>query len=346
MSKAERESESTQATPPHRRLLEMIVGGWIAQAIAVAARLELADQLNGGPRTAREIASACGCHAAAVERLMRGLADAGLLRELPDRRYELTELGGFLRRGAERSLWATAVMMGQEHHRAWGELAHSVQTGEAAFDRVFGMPVFDYYDAAPDSAKVFHEAMGEIVSQSHDAMLAAYDFSPYELLVDVGGGHGKLLGAILQMHAHLRGIVFDQPGVVEGARQEIDRLGLGDRLTTVGGDFFADAVPVDGDCYLLSSVIHDWNDERSVQILANVRRQMRSDGRVVLAERVLKPAGEPDFARWSDLNMLVMTGGRERSVEDYAELFRQSGLEFKRVVPTRSPISLVEATAA
>lgn len=336
--------ETSPQEPPHLTMLRMMTGQWVSQAIAVAARLEVADHLSAGAKTADELAEQIGCHAASLYRLLRGLSGVGILAEDDQHKFSLTETGQFLRRDVERSLWATAIMMGVEHYRAWGNLIESVRDGRVAFEHTFDVPVFEYYEQHPDSAKIFHQAMSELTSQAEQAVVEAFDFSRFETVIDVGGGKATLLSAILRANPKVKGIVFDQPSVVGAATETIGQQGLADRAEAVGGDFFA-SVPSGGDCYVMASVIHDWNDEDSIKILRNIRQAMHPEGHVVLAERVLKPAGEEDFAKMSDLNMLVMTGGMERTAEEYGKLFSQAGLELVGVTATKSALSLVDARA-
>lgn len=336
--------ETNSKEPPHLTMLRMMTAQWVSQAITVAARLNVADLLSTGPKSADELAEEIGCHATSLYRLLRGLAGVGVLLEDSDQKFSLTETGQFLRRDVERSLWATAIMMGVEHYQAWGNLIESVRDGRVAFEHTFDVPVFEYYEQHPDSAKIFHQAMSELTSQAEKAVVEAFDFSRFETVVDVGGGKATLLSAILRANPALNGIVFDQPSVVGAATETIDQQGLADRAEAIGGDFFA-AIPAGGDCYVMASVIHDWNDEDSIKILRNIRQVMPVHGHVVLAERVLKPAGEEDFAKMSDLNMLVMTGGMERTADEYGKLFSQAGLELVGVTPTKSALSLVDARA-
>lgn len=339
------ENATPDKQPPHLTLLRMITGQWVSQAIAVAARLEVADHLAAELQTADELSAKIGCHAPSLYRLLRGLSGVGVLEEDDKHRFSLTETGEYLRRHHERSLWATAIMMGDEHADAWSNLLESVRDGRVAFEHTFDVPVFDYYEANPDSAKIFHQAMSELTSQSERAVVEAYDFSRFETVVDVGGGRGTLLAAILRANPEVRGIVFDQPSVMDSANETIVHERLAERAEARGGDFFR-SVPPGADCYILSFVIHDWNDEDSIRILKNVREAMNPEGRVILAEHVVKPPGEEDFAKMSDLNMLVMTGGLERTREEFGKLMAQAGLELIGVTATKAALSLVEAHPA
>jgi len=233
------------------------------------------------------------------------------------------------------------VELGEEHYPAWGDLMHSVRTGEIAFDHHFGMPVWEFFERHPENAATFNDAMTGMTNAVTGAVMESYDFSAFRKVVDVGGGHGSLLASVLSANPRAIGVLFDAPSVIAGAR-ELEGAGVADRCEKVAGDFFQ-SVPQGGDAYLLKWILHDWDDERSVAILTNCRRAMAEDGKVLLIEAVLPPGNDPHFGKLIDLNMLVMTGGRERTEEGYRRMLEASGLRLTRVVPTPSPMSVVEA---
>jgi cyclopropane fatty-acyl-phospholipid synthase-like methyltransferase len=231
--------------------------------------------------------------------------------------------------------------LGEEHYPAWGELLHSVQTGGIAFDRAFGMDVWKYFAQHPDNAKIFNDAMSGMTAQANEALHAAYDFAGIKTLVDIGGGHGGLITSILRRNPQMRGILFDSPQVIEGAREAVQTSDVADRCEVVAGNFF-EAVPEGADAHILKWIIHDWDDEQSLTILKNSHRALAANGKLILVEAVVPSGGEPHFAKFIDLNMLVMTGGRERTETEFRELYERAGFRLTRVVPTESPFSVIE----
>ena len=323
-----------------RMLDRMIVGSWVTQAIYVAAEIGVADRLAGGPKTAREMARESGLHADSLYRLLRALASVDLLREEADGRFSLTPAGTLLASEAPGSKRSLARMAGAEFYRAWGGLLSSVRTGSAAFDEVFGKPLFRYMSANPDRWRIYDDAMTGIHDGETIPVLDAFDFGPFRTIVDVGGGNGLALAAILRRHPEARGILFDLPQVAERAREVLSRRTAFDRMEFVGGDFFR-SVPPDGDAYLMRHVLHDWDDEEAIAILRNCREAMRPDGRVLVVETVIPSGNGECFGKWLDLMMLVV-GGRERTRDQYLELFTEAGLRVTRVVPTAHEVSVLE----
>jgi ubiquinone/menaquinone biosynthesis C-methylase UbiE len=334
---------SEEEMPPHIAMLQMISGFWISRAIYIAAKLGIADQLADGPKTAEEIAAGTGAHAGAIYRIMRALSSVGVFTEDADRRFGLTPLSGTLRTDAPGSLRAFAtVELGEEHYPAWGDLLYSVMTGEIAFDKAFGMPVWEFYARNPENARTFDDAMTGMTLATEEAILTNYDASSIRKLVDIAGGHGSLIAALLKSNSEMKGILFDLPDVVEGAKKRMEAEGLSDRCEVVAGSFF-EAVPEGADAYILKWIIHDWDDERSIAILKNIRRAMAEDGKLLLVEAVLPTSSEPHFGKFIDLNMLVMTGGRERTEQEYRVLLEAAGFKITRLIPTESPMSIIEA---
>jgi SAM-dependent methyltransferase len=322
--------------------MKLVTGTWVAQAISAAAKLGIADLLADGPRSAEDLAAACSCHPRSLYRLLRALAGLRIFEELDGRQFQLTPLAEDLRSDSPHSLRYATIMLGEQHHYgAWGHLFGAIQSGGIAFNDLFGTPVFKYFDEHPEAADVFNRAMTELSRKAHFAVVDAYDYSRFETIVDVGGGHGALLSAILLANPRLRGVLFDQPAVVEGAEPHLAARGVTERCRTAPGDFFR-AVPEGGDAYILATVIHDWNDDESVRILKNIRRAIRPDGRLLLVEQVLKGPNEHDFGKFADLNMLVMTGGGERTEAEYRALYERAGFELLRIVLTRSSSSIIE----
>ena len=303
----------------------MITGYWISQMVHVAAKLGLADLLADGPRTADELAAATGTHARSLYRLLRALASVGVFSEADDGRFAQTPLSESLRRDVPGSQWAMAVMMGDEHYHAWGDLLESVRTGQTAFDRLYGKPLFDYLGEHPEQAEIFDAAMTSIHGRETQAVLDAYDLSGVGVLADVGGGNGSNLIGILGRYPEMRGVLFDLPHVVERAAANLERAGLASRCQVVGGDFFG-PIPVEADAYLLRHIIHDWDDEKAGLILRNIRTAMPEGARLLVVEHVLPPGNEPSFGKLLDLNMLLLPGGVERTEEEFRRLYEAVGL--------------------
>jgi hypothetical protein len=323
------------------RLLTLVRGYRISQAIYVAARLGIPDLLADGPREIDELAHATGSHPPSLRRVLRFLAGVGVLDAVGPDRLALTPVAAALRTGVPGSMRpAVLLLLDESHWRPWGHLLHTVRTGETAFHHAHGEGLFEYLAGHPEVASVFDAAMSGN-SPAHARLVAAtYDFSRMSRVVDVGGGRGQLLAAILERHPRLHGVLFDQPHVIEGARQILDAAGVGARCELVGGSFF-DAVPAGGDAYILRGIIPGFDDDQAVAILASCRRAMAADARVLLVERYL--AADPHEALpvlLSDLEMLVNVGGRERTTDEYATLLTCGGF---RVVQAISLGPLPEA---
>jgi hypothetical protein len=332
----------TGASPPPATLLQMMTGYWVSQALHVAAKLGIADLLADGPVDCEDLALATNTHAPSLRRVLRALASVSVFTEVSPGSFALTPLAELLRTETPGSMRALAIMYAEEQYRAWGELHHSVRTGETAFEQQFGMGYFEYLAQHPESDRLFNEAMTGWTHQLVGAVVDTYDFSAFKTVVDVGGGYGALLAAILQNNSGMRGILFDLPHVVASAEEQLAATEVADRCTFVGGDFFAE-VPAGGDAYVLSQILHDWDDERCVAILGNCRQVIPDHGKLLVVELVLPPGDEPFLGKWLDLHMLVLLGGRERTAAEYNTLFRAAGFELARVVPTPPGPSVVEA---
>ncbi|MGH3787659.1 MAG: methyltransferase [Pseudonocardiaceae bacterium] len=334
----------SSADPPAVTVLQLTQGALVSQAIGVFARLGVADVLAAGPRDAQQIAELVGADGSALYRLLRALGDVKIVDELKNRHFALTPLGEVLRSDVPGSLRGWATMVGMPFHRyAWTDLYETIRTGESAFDRVHGTEVFDYLAEHPEDAEIFDAAMTSFSTSETASIVNAYDFARFNTVVDVGGGRGGLLSAILAANPTVQGVLFDLPTVVAGADDEIAGAEAVDRCKVVSGDFF-DSVPEGGDAYLLSNVIHDWDDDRAVQILSRCRAAMADTACVLLAEFVLAEGASPSVAKLVDLEMLVMTaGGRQRTEAEYRALFGRAGLRLTRVVPGTGKVSLVEA---
>ncbi len=340
---------STQELPPPFVLFRMVTGYYVSRAIYVAAKLGIADLLAEGARSHDKLAEVTGTQADSLRRVLRLLASADVFAEEEDGKFALTPIGACLRSGVPGSMRAAALLFGGITQQAWGDLLHSVETGEPAFRRAFGMEPFDYMAAHPDEAANFDAAMANFSRHIATEVAAAYDFSPFRRVVDVGGGNGALLAGILGANPTLTGIVFDLPDVAARAREQMRELGLADRCEIAGGDFFKQ-VPGGGDAYLLKHVIHDWNDERAIEILKTCRRAMGAEARLLLVEGVypsrIDQSDESRGAAANDVNMLVCTGGRQRSEAEFRRLYEAAGFRLTRVVPTQTYVKVIEGECA
>ncbi len=334
------------AVPADLALFEVAQGAWLTQALCVVAKLGIADALADGPRSADDVARRVGADPGATYRLMRAVASASMFKQRRDGRFELTRLGQKLRTDVPGSMAPMLLFLGHPHHWAdWGNLSYSVRTGKPAVDHLQGMPFFDFLETDPEYAAVFNDFMTGMSSMAIDAVSPAYDFTDRRLIVDVGGGHGALLAAVLGSAPDARGVLFDLPSVVAGAGPVLEAAGVASRCTVTGGSFF-DSVPEGGDAYLLKTIIHDWEEASALTILRNVRTAMAPNGKLLLLELVL-PEGAPSHpGMFLDLEMLVSVGGRERTAVEYAELLSRAGFRQTRVIPTAGPISIVEAVPA
>jgi hypothetical protein len=329
---------------PGIQLAQMATGYWVSQAIYVAAKLRIADHVAAGPLTAAELGQRIEgpVDEQALYRLLRALASVGIFAEDGAGRFGLTPLAAPLQTDVAGSRRAMILMMGEEHYRAWGELLYSVETGQTGFERVYGQPIFDYLSERPAAARLFDEAMVSIHGPETAAMLEAYDFSPFGVLADLGGGNGSVLRGVLAKHPSLCGILFDLPGVVASAAEKLQAAGLAERCSCQGGSFFETA-PSGADAYFLRHILHDWTDEQCLTILRNIHRASPPHAKLLVVESVIAPGNEPAFAKLLDLTMLVIPGGRERTEAEYRDLLAQAGFRLERVVPTRSEVSILEA---
>jgi len=332
--------------PPAVTAGRMVNGHWLAQAIFVAVELRIPDLLAEGPASSDDLATATETDASALHRLLRALASHAVVRQLDDGRFGRTELSDQFRRDVPGTLGPYArYIIGNESNTAWGSLLHSVRTGQTAFDHVFGSGLFEYFGQHPESERVFNEAMSSSSQSQADGIVGAYDFSGFGTVVDVAGGQGRLLSVILKRNPGVRGVLFDLTSALEEAPQVLEREGVADRCRLVPGDFFR-AVPEGGDAYVLKSIIHDWDDERSIAILANCRVAMSPSARLLLIERVrperIDETNAVQRATLMDLNMLILTGGQERTRSEFEALFDRAGFVLERSVPTPSGFQVVE----
>jgi hypothetical protein len=332
--------------PPERALVQMLMATRVQQAISVAAALGVADLLADGPLTIDELGRAAGAHPAALARLLRALAAHGVFTEAAPGRFALTPLAALLRGGVPGSLRPVALWCGSVAYTVFGGLEHSVRTGEPAFDHLFGMEFFEYLERNPETGALFDAFMARQTAAVAATLPSGYDFSGIGTLVDVGGGRGELLAAILRAHPEMRGILFDRPQVVERARDALREAGLAGRCIAVAGDL-AEAVPPGGDAYLMKSIVHAAPDAEAARWLEACGRAMDGRGRLLLVEFVLPEGNEPHPGKLMDVLMLVGThGGRERTAAEFGALLARAGFRMTRIVPTESFYAVVEAVPA
>lgn len=333
---------SPQAMPPSAQLLEMIFGFMLSRSIAVAAQFKIADLLKDSPKTSDEMAQVIGAHPRSLYRLLRALAGAGIFAEAADGRFSLTPLGELLRSDAAESLRGFAATLADEVNFAvWADLPYSIQKGAPVVPHKFGMPWFEWLGQHPIKAGEFHDAMTSLSAGAVAAVIKAYDFSGINKLVDVGGGHGLLLGSVLSKYQNMKGILYDAPGVVTGAQEVLEAHGVADRCEAVGGDFL-ESVPAGGDAYIMKHIIHDWSDEECVTILNHCRAGMAPRGKILIVEMVIPERNVPAVSKFLDLQMLVFLTGCERTEAEYRELLDVAGFELTRIVPTPSAYSVIE----
>lgn len=330
---------------PQDQLSHLMSGYWYTQSIYVAAKLGLADLLTNGPRTADQLAEATRTNARSLYRLLRALASVGIFAEDEQHRFGLTPMAECLRSDVPGSLWSMAILRGGLQYEAWGQLLHSVETGQSAFEKLHGTPIFDYFSQHPEDGKRFDAAMTGVHGRETAAMLDAYDFSGIDTLADIGGGNGSVITAILKQYPTMQGILYDLPGVVERARASIQRAGVENRCRVVAGDFF-EFVPGGVDAFLMRHIIHDWDDEKAITILKNCRKALGAAGKLLVVEGVVPPGNEPSISKFFDLAMMVLPGGMERTEKEYQRLYDAAGFRLTRIVPTKTWISVIEGEPA
>jgi hypothetical protein len=328
-----------------QQVLQFSSGYIISIALNNVVKLGIPDLLAGEAKTAGALAREVQVDEDALYRVLRALSSVGLFEEDEMQRFRLTTMSGLLRTDVEGSMAPLVSWFCDPFHfTTYAELRHSVRTGQPASDKVCGVPLFEYFPRDPELSDVFNQAMTTFSAAVIPAVLDAYDFSGIDVLVDVAGGHGHVLTSILKKYPAMRGLLVDLDHVVAGAAPLIAQQGVTDRCDTGTVDFFA-KIPAGGDAYLMKHIIHDWNDEKASTILRHVRTALdgKANGRLILLEAIVAPANQPDFAKLLDLEMLALPGGRERTEAEFRALLRPCGFELTRVVPTASPVSVIEA---
>jgi hypothetical protein len=334
-----------QEASPAEALLELTTGVWTTQGLWAAACLGIADRLASGPKTPATLAAETGTLARPLHRVLRALASLGVFAEDADGRFANTPSSECLRSDVPRSLRDYVMFIGQPWHlAAFGEILHSLRTGRPSIDRVVGKPIWEFFSTDAEVGRLFNAAMTGIIADTADAVRDAYDFTGVRTLVDVGGGHGQLLGTVLAANRHLRGVLFDQPLVIDGARATFDRLGVANRVSCVGGDFFR-SVPA-ADAYVTSHIIHDWDDERAEAILKTIHRAAEPRARLLVVETVIPAGNAFSFGKLLDLEMLCLPGGIERTEAEYRALFKAAGFRLERVLATPASTQIIEGVKA
>ena len=343
MNAVKQEPPTKPELPPQALMTQMIMGLVVSQALAVAARLKVADLLHEAPQTAAELAAKTNTHELSLFRMLRSLASVGVFQRDAEQRFHLTPLGETLRSDVAGSMSAFAIMMGEANHwRVYEEMMHSIQTGEIAFTKAHGQEPWTFFQQNPEVAQVFDNAMTSFTSGIAPAVVAAYDFSAANTIADIAGGHGILLSQILRANPDAQGILFDQQYVAAGARATMEKAGVAERCEIVGGDFFA-GVPAGADIYLMKHIIHDWAEDRALQILRHCHAAMPDNGKLLLVEIVLPETDEPGLGPILDMEMLLIPGGRERTAREYRELLAQAGFTLTQIIPTPSPMFIIES---
>jgi hypothetical protein len=326
-------------------LTNIAFGALTTQALYVAAKTGVADLLKDGAKTIAELAAATETHEDALYRIMRSLASHGIFSETAPKTFANTAYSEPLRSDVAGSFRNGAIFMGESWHwNVWGNMLHSAKTGNPAWGRTHGAEVFDYFPAHPEQAEIFNGAMTDMSVATAPAVVEAYDFSGIETLADIAGGHGYLLSQILRATPSLKGILFDMPHVIANADHLLGAQGTAERIEKVAGDFFRE-VPA-ADAYVMKHIIHDWDDERSVLILKNIRAAMKQGGKLLIVETVVPETNEPHYSKLLDLEMLVSPGGKERTPSEYRELLSRAGFRLTEIIPTKSPFSIIEAVKA
>jgi hypothetical protein len=327
--------------------MQMVSGKWISQALATAVELGIPDQLGKGAKPVSELARKAGASEDGVYRLLRALASVGVFSEGAGRRFKLTPIGQLLRSDQPGNHAGYVRFTGHDSTwRPWGQLAHSVRTGQPAFDLVFGMPVFEYFAKNPEPAAIFDHAMSALSTAESQAVADAYDFAKIGTLMDVAGGHGMLLASLLKKNRKMKGVLFDLPHVTAGAAATFAKAGVASRVSVASGDFFSE-LPSGADAIIMKHIIHDWDDEAARKILGACHRALGGRGKLLIADAVVPPGNTPHFGKLLDLEMLALTPrGRERTKAEFTTLLRSSGFKIARVVPTHSPLSVIEAVKA
>lgn len=341
------DAAAMQPLPPEAMIMQLATGAFVAQAVWCAAALDIADHLADGPRSAADLADASRADAHSMYRLLRALASVGVFAEAGERTFVNTPVSETLREDSPMSHKAMVLMLGDPGHgHVISDMLYSVRTGKPAWEHVHGVPVFEYaYEKNREFGDLFNQAMTSFSRQTIPAILTNYDFNGAGVIADIAGGVGHLLGAVLQKYPDARGVLFEIPPVLEAAPSMLDSYGVSDRVELVAGDF-VESIPVEADIYMLKHIIHDWYDDKNRKILGNIRESMPDGARILIIDAVIPPGNDPHPGKILDLEMLISPGGMERTEGEFRTLLEGSGLRLSRIVPTPSPVCVVEAVKA
>lgn len=339
------ETENFDQIPHQEVILQRLMGVGIAQSIVVATKLGIANLLKEGPKPCDELAVVTHTHGDTLYRLLRALASVDIFLEIQPKYFQLTPLATCLQEDHPNSVRNFVLLQGGLEYSSWGNLMYSLYTGKSAFENLYGMNFFQYLNQNSSATQIFAGAMSEVSARHNKAILVAYDFSSIDTLVDIGGGQGGLITTILQRYPSLKGMLFEQPAMLEKANSLIEQRNLQSRCELIGGDFF-ESIPVTADAYLLKNILHDWDDQKSVKILQNCRASMAGQkGRLLVIEKVMVDNQTPWRVMFSDIKMLMLLEGRTRTVEEFKSLFKLAGFQLTKIVPTETEISVIEGIA-
>jgi len=323
--------------------MDMAKGYRISQCLYVVAKLGIADLLKDGAKHCDVMATATNTNSDSLYRLLRALASIEVFKESKPKCFELTPLGTCLQSDAPGEISSFIIIQAEQNYQAWGHLIHSVRTGENAFEHLHGMNVFDYQQQNVALAELFDGYMVKRTEKTKAAILEAYDFSEFSKLVDVGGGEGTLIAAILQHYPHLTGILFDRPLTIEKAQEKLSTAGVGDRCSLVSGSFF-ESIPTGGDLYILKNILHNWDNDRALTILKNCHQAMNENGKLVAIELIIPQGNDADNGKFHDLQMLVtFANGRERTEQEYDNLLNLAGFKLSKIISTNSKFKIIES---
>ena len=335
------------ALPADVQVLQMTLAPFITQSLYVAAKLDIAELLAEGPKTAAELATATVTDERSLYRILRALASVGVFSETDHRTFVNTPASATLRTDAPNSTRHWVMFAGEEPH--WRNMAHtiySVRTGKPSWDHVYGEPIFPYlFNTNKELGELFNKSMISFSHQDIEGVLNAYDFSGVGKLADIAGGYGHLLAAALKKYPSMSGVLFELPQLLDSARAFMESSGVADRVEFVTGDFCKE-IPVRADVYMLKHIIHDWYDDTNQSILENIRVQMSDDGRILIIDAVIPPGNEPHLKKLLDIEMLISPGGVERTAEEFEALLAKSGFRLNRIIPAGSANSIIEAVKA
>jgi O-methyltransferase domain/Dimerisation domain len=330
--------------PPKIILTQMILGYVTSKAIHVATKLNIADLIAAqGPMNCSGLAKKTGAHEESLHRLLRALASVEIFQEDSEGKFSLTPMAECLKEDSPDSLKAMSLSTGAAFYKAYEEFLYSIQTGDGGLKKALGMPIFDYLTNNPEEGKIFDRMMTDFHGDETAPMVGTYNFSDFKTIVDVGGGNGSVISAVIKNNPGVSGVLFDLPDVINRSRENIAAWGLSDRIKLDTGSFF-ESVSGGGDAYILRHIIHDWSDSDAVTILSNCRKAMNPGGKVLVVEAVIPKGNDPNPFKWLDLTML-MIGGKERTEEQFKDIFTKAGLKLARIVPFTPVMNVVEGVA-